>query len=127
MEAWILQGDIKIQMQMQMQMQIYCSEDIYSYTNLLSQEGETVTGGLKRLGALAAKPRRGKQSKAPAALPPPSVLTEEERQRATEAFDELTEASSALMDSGELDVYSKDKVPPRVSIIAIYVSCCVPY
>lgn len=84
-----------------------------------------MTGGLKRLGAPAAKPRRGKQSKAPAALPPPSVLTEEERQRAREAFDELTEASSALMDSGELDVYSKDKVPPRVSTSLLSVHLAV--
>ena len=69
-----------------------------------------MTRGLKRLGAVAAKPRRGKQSKAPAALTLPTALTEEERQNARDAFDALTEASSALMDSGELDVYSKDKV-----------------
>ena len=94
---------------------------------LLSQGGETVTGGLKRLGLLAAKPRRGKQSKAPAAHATRAVLTEEERQRAREAFDELTEASSALMDSGELDVYSKNKVPLRVSTSAICVPCCPLY
>ena len=73
------------------------------------QSAETVTGGLKRLGAAAAKPRRGKQPAPRAAQPTP--LPEPERMQAQIAFERLTEASSALMDSGELDVYSKDKVP----------------
>lgn len=67
-----------------------------------------MTRGLKRLGAAAAKPRRGKQPPPRAAQAAP--LPEAERLQAQAAFERLTEASSALMDSGELDVYSKDKV-----------------
>eukprot|EP00891_Asterochloris_glomerata_P005942 jgi/Astpho2/5942/fgenesh1_pg.00080_%23_134_t len=66
------------------------------------QPGETVTAALKRLGGQRQqRTRGGKAGKQPRAPPTEAELA------AREQLDRLTEAASALMDSGELDVYSK--------------------
>ena len=71
-----------------------------------------MTRALKRLGAhTAAKARPGKRQ--PNGVDASQTLpSEEERKEAQAKFDRLTEAASALMDSGDLDVYSQDKVRP---------------
>ena len=74
------------------------------------QDGETVTRALKRLGThTVAKARPGKRqpSSSDAGQTQPS---EEEKKESQAKFDRLTEAASALMDSGDLDVYCQDKV-----------------
>ena len=74
------------------------------------QAGETVTRALKRLGAQkAARPRPGKRQPSGGDGAQPQ-LSEEEQKAVQAQFDRLTEAASALMDSGDLDVYSQDKV-----------------
>ena len=75
------------------------------------QPGETVTRALKRLGAqTAARQRPGKRQPANGDAGQPPQLSEEEQKRVQAQFDRLTEAASALMDSGDLDVYSQDQV-----------------
>ena len=77
----------------------------------MRQPGETVTRALKRLGAQkAARPRPGKRPPTSGDAAQPQ-LSDEEQKHVQAQFDRLTEAASALMDSGDLDVYSQDKVP----------------
>ncbi len=69
-----------------------------------------MTRALKRLGAqTAARPRPGKRQPTGGDGAQPQ-LSEEEQKAVQARFDRLTEAASALMDSGDLDVYSQDKV-----------------
>lgn len=73
---------------------------------------ETVTAGLKRLGAAGGS--RAKPGMRRKGGPPVQAKQEEaggvDSKAAKEQFDALTEAASMLMDSGELDVYSLHKV-----------------
>ena len=108
------------QRQLCLAVMIRCAKVTFSGECLL-QTGETVTRALKRLGAQkAARQRLGKRqpSSGEVAQPP---LSEDEQKAVQAQFDRLTEAASALMDSGDLDVYSQDKVRGHTTPC-----CCVP-
>jgi hypothetical protein len=69
---------------------------------------ETVTQALKRLGAAAGSRRpQGKRQKGDAQQPAGDAQSQA---LAKQQLEQLTEAASALMDSGELDVYGLHKV-----------------
>ncbi|BDA46148.1 probable CD2 antigen cytoplasmic tail-binding protein 2 homolog [Coccomyxa sp. Obi] len=76
----------------------------------LLQPGETVTEALKRLRPPAPKPvrksKKNKQQPGEKAEKPQRAEKTPEEVAALAAFNTITEAASALMDSGELDVYS---------------------
>lgn len=65
------------------------------------KDGETVTGALRRL----AGSRKRYQGKGGGA----TKTSADDYQTNKEAFDELTEASTMLLESGETDVYSKER------------------
>ena len=74
----------------------------------LLHPGETVTQGLRRLGALSRKPltkraKHGGGGDPSAAAPLPADPANKAQ------FDALTEAANALMDAGEHDIYSHDR------------------
>jgi CD2 antigen cytoplasmic tail-binding protein 2 len=74
--------------------------------------GETVAGGLKRLGGALGQHRRPIGKRANKRNKPESI-SETQAQlpdpKDKEQFDQLTEAASALVDSGETEVYGQEK------------------
>eukprot|EP00887_Chlorella_sp_A99_P003863 scaffold11.g3863.t1 len=82
----------------------------------LLQPDETVTAGLKRLGALGRRPAKRVRA-APAPAPAPAQGERQQKgagagagaEEAQRQFDELTEVASQLMDAGETDVYTQTK------------------
>lgn len=73
----------------------------YKVSKIL-QEGETVAAALKRLAG--PRKRLGRKSKQPQELKQDNDASDKKK-----SFEDLTEASTMLMEAGETDVYMKDK------------------
>jgi hypothetical protein len=78
----------------------------------LLREGESVAAALRRLGGAAHRPAKRARGAGAGAAPAGDTAPAADAEQAAKDradFDALTEAASALMDAGDVDVYSRER------------------